>query len=169
MRITPFLTSIAAMTLAVVSTGARALAKDGKTYSHLVVQAFEAPADSDFPADFRDALRHNVVKHLQDTGRFQSITLLDPGQPAPSDADIMLTGKIVRFKKGSRAERYMVPGLGATSIRAWIEFTEPAAGTSLLKKEVSGKVVIGFLGGDSKGATNGLAKGLAKSVKKSLP
>ena len=127
-----------------------------------------APADSDIPPDFRDSLRRNVVKRLQDTGRFLSVTLMEKDQQPPADADIVLTGKIARFKKGNRAERYMVPGMGATSIRAWIEFADPA-GKSLLKKEVSGKVVIGFLGGDSKGATNGLAKGLAKSVKKSLP
>jgi Domain of unknown function (DUF4410) len=146
-----------------------AAAGAGKTYSHLVVQDFQVPADADFPPDFRNALRRNIVRHLQETGRFLNVTLLEPGQAAPTDADIALTGKIVRFKKGSRAERYMVPGMGQTSIRAWVEFTNPATGDSLLKKEVGGKVVIGVLGGDSKGATNGLAKGLAKSVKKDLP
>jgi Domain of unknown function (DUF4410) len=172
MRITHVLSSGWAVVLVVsgyVLSGGLASAKEGPTYGHLVIQSFDTSSADDFPADFRDSLRRNLVKHLQDTGRFRSITLIEPGTPLPADADIVLTGKIVKFQKGNRAERYMVPGLGTTSIRAWIEFTETATGKSLLKKEVNGKVFIGVFGGDSKGATNGLAKQLAGSVKKSLP
>jgi hypothetical protein len=150
MRITPAIPLLAAVTLALSSAATPAIAKDRRGFAHVVVQNFELPADSEFPA-------------------FRTVPVLDGGQTVPADADISLTGKIVRFKKGNRAERYMAPGLGATSVREWIEFAEPCGGRSLLKKEVSGKVVIGVRGGDSQGASNRLAKGLAKSVKKSLP
>src|SRR5262249_32319873 len=135
---------VAAVLLAVPAGAAPA--KGGPVYTHLVFQTFDTSAAPDFPADFVMSLRQNIVRHLQDTGRFRSVTLIEPGEATPTDADLVLTGKIVRFKKGSRAARYMVPGVGATSIRAWIEFTDPS-GKSVLKREVSGKVVIGVFGG----------------------
>jgi len=81
-----------------------------------------------------------------------------------------LCGKITRFKKGSRAKRYWtLPGIGATSIKAVVEFKELPSGTTLYKSEVDGKVVMGVRGGDSLGATKGLAKDVVKIVKKQLP
>jgi hypothetical protein len=146
-----------------------ASARDGKTYKHLVVESLEVPAGTDFPPEFEESLRHNLVRHLQASGRFDVVSSLGPGEAIPDDADIVMTGKILRFNKGSRAERYMVPGLGTTSLRAQIEFIDPSSKKSLFQKEVSGHVVMGLFGGDSKGATNGLAKGVVKVVKKDLP
>jgi hypothetical protein len=168
MRWSATLKALVGLAVLTIFSAVASAAKGGLVYSHLVIQSFDTSAAADFPKDFANSLRQNIVKHLQDTGRFRSVSLIEEGEAVPADADLILTGKVVRFKKGSRAERYMVPGMGATSIRAWIEFTD-LAGKSLLKREVSGKVVIGVFGGNSKGATNGLAKDLAKSVKKSLP
>ncbi|MGI0085727.1 MAG: DUF4410 domain-containing protein [Nitrososphaerales archaeon] len=127
------------------------------------------PDNSDFPADFAEALRHNLLHQLQDTKRFEDVTFLDKGQKPPADADLVLTGKIEKFNKGSRMARYMVPGVGMTKIKASVSFTDPAGNQVVLQKEVSGKVVMGVFGGDSKGATNGLAKDVAKAAKKGLP
>jgi hypothetical protein len=147
-----------------------ASAQSRKTYQNLVVQAFAAPDSGDFPADFAAALQTNIVKHLQDTNRFNKVTFLEKGQPVPADADLILTGKIVKFNAGSRATRYMVGfGAGATKIKADVTFTDPVANKVILEQEVHGSVAIGVLGGDSKGATNGLAKDLAGEVKKKLP
>ena len=144
-------------------------AKDGKTYKHLAIREFEAASDLGLPADFKAALDRHLVEQLLKTRRFTNVTLVETGAEPPADADIVLTGKIEKFKKGSRAARYMIPGLGATSIKAHIEFLDPAAKTSLCQNDVHGKVVIGAFGGDSKGATNGMAKGVAKTARKSLP
>jgi hypothetical protein len=65
--------------------------------------------------------------------------------------------------------RYLLPGARTTKIRALITFVVPVTNKAVLEREVSGKVVMGVFGGDSKGATNGLAKDLAKAGKKDLP
>ena len=99
------------------------------------------------------------MEQLLKTGRFINVTLVETGTEPPADADVVLSGKIEKFKKGNRAARYMVPGLGATSIKAHVEFIDPATKTPLCQDDVHGKVIIGVFGGDSKGATNGMAKG----------
>jgi hypothetical protein len=158
-----------AISLCHVSLQGLAGTSSRSTYQHLTVKGFEAESGDQIPPDFREALRSHLLKHLRDTKRFQDITILDTGNAPPSNSDILLSGKIIKFDKGSRMERYMVPGLGSTSIRAEIEYTDPASGRSLLKTQVSGRVSFGLFGGDSKGATDGLAKGLAKATKKNLP
>ncbi len=144
-----------------------ASAQSRKIYQNLVVQAFDAP--DNFPVDFADSLRHDVVKHLQETKRFRKVTFLEKGQAVPADADLVLTGKIVNFDAGSRGERYMVPGMGATRVRAAITFTDPITNKVILDQEAHGSVHWGLFGGSSTGATNGLAKDLASEVRKQLP
>ena len=141
----------------------------GKTYKHLAIQEFEASSDVNLPPDFKSALDRHLVEQLLKTGRFINVTLVAAGTQPSADADIVLTGRIEKFKKGSRIARYMVPGLGATSIKAHVEFLDAATKTPLCQNDVHGKVVIGAFGGDSKGATNGMAKGVAKTAKNSLP
>jgi hypothetical protein len=158
----------AAFALLILPAFASASAQAGKTYKHLIVQSFDGPEGGDFPADFADSLRRNVVKQLTRTKRFESLTFIEKGQPVPADADLILTGKIVRFDKGSRGARYLVPGTGITRLQASIAFTEPSAEKPLLEQRVSGRVSFGVFGGDSMGATQGLAKQLAKAVKKEL-
>jgi hypothetical protein len=144
-------------------------AQGKRIYKHLVVHPFEVPDGTDFPANFAEGLRHNIARQLEGTRRFETVTVLDAGQQAPADADLVLSGKITKFNVGSRMARYMVPGVGQTKIRAEITFTEPATQKVILGQEVHGTVAFGIFGGDSLGATNGVAKGLAKAVKKELP
>jgi|ERR1700678_1226589 hypothetical protein len=144
-------------------------AQEKRMYRHLVVQPFEVPKDTEFPANFADGLRRNVVRHLEQTKRFEQLSVLGAGQQMPADADLVLSGEITHFNAGSRVARYMVPGIGQTKIRAKIKFTDPATNKSILEQEVHGTVAFGVFGGDSMGATNGVAKGLAKAVKKELP
>jgi hypothetical protein len=161
---------IAATGFLVVLAGlnsAPAAAQARKTYQHLVVQAFDTPG-GDFPADFADALRRDVVRQLEGTKRFTRVTFLEKGEELPSDADLVLTGTITNFSAGSRAARYMVPGVGATKIRATITFTDPGINKVLLEAQVHGSVHFGVFGGSSMGAVKQIAKQLAKDVKKQL-
>jgi hypothetical protein len=146
-----------------------ASAQTNKTYKRLVIESFDVPDGANFPADFAIALRDNLVHQLEKTKRFESVTFVDKGQPVPNDADLVLTGNIVKFDLGNRAARYILPGSGMTKIKAEVTFSDPQKSQPLLQREVSGKVVIGAFGGDSKGATNGLAKDVAKAARKDLP
>jgi hypothetical protein len=90
MTIKPLLTFIGAITFAIVSTGAPALAKDGKTYVHLVVQNFETPNDADFPADFRAenaGIHFDLGCFMQETSMFRygNIDFIQDFQPAITD------------------------------------------------------------------------------------
>jgi hypothetical protein len=157
------------LVFAVLASSGWAKTKASKSYGSLILRPLEVPAGTDFPADFERSLAKNLVKHLQDTGRFSSVTISEPGASDKPAADVVMTGQITRFVKGSRGNRYLVPGMGATRIRALVVFTESATGKKLYEKEVKGSVSFGLFGGDSLGATNGLAKDVAKGVKASLP
>jgi len=52
-------------------------AQTAKVYQNLAVQAFEMSDASSFPPDFAEALRRDLVKHLQDTKRFHKITFVE--------------------------------------------------------------------------------------------
>lgn len=140
-----------------------------RTYKHLAVKQFDVPDGTDFPPDFAEGLRHNIVEQLGGSKRFDKLTILSTGQQVPDDSDLILSGKITKFSAGSRMARYMVPGMGQTKIRATVTFTDPTANKVILEQEVHGTVAFGVFGGSSMGATKGLAKGLAKAAKKQLP
>jgi hypothetical protein len=132
------------------------------------VDAFTVPPEVNLPDQFRSALASNLVEHLRDTGRFTEVVTRTAGSGANHPA-VRLTGTVTQFKKGSQAKRYLLgPGFGKTILKAHIRFVEADSGKLLLERDVDGKVIIGLLGGDSKGATNGLAKEVAKVAKKSL-
>jgi hypothetical protein len=54
-----------------------AFVKDSKAYKQLVVQSLEVRAQAGLLTDFKKALRHNPVKHLQDAERFGAIAAMD--------------------------------------------------------------------------------------------
>jgi hypothetical protein len=67
-------------------------------------------------------------------------------------------------------KRYMIGfGAGKTKIKATIRFTDAASGDVVFEKDVYGKVIMGFAGGDSMGAAHGLAKEVAKVAKEKVP
>jgi hypothetical protein len=159
----------ALLALAATLTCPNPASAEGKVYNHLVIQAFATPEGAEIPADFAQMLRRNLKVQLGKTNRFRAITVVEPGEAVPADADLELSGEITRFKKGSAAKRYWspVPGLmGNTRINAIVEFKDLPTGQTLWKADVSGKVVYGNF--SSLGATNGLAKDVAKIVKKKM-
>ena len=56
------------------------------------------------------------------------------------------------------------PGVGKTKIVAHIRLYDPSADKTFLEKYVDGKVIMGFIGGESIGATRGLAKEVANDT-----
>ena len=135
----------------------------------LEVAAFEVVSTVQLPADFQASLSLNLISRLQESGKFEEVVQAGSGSSAAAPPAVRLTGEVTEFKRGSQAKRYLLgPGFGKTIVKAHIRFTEIGSGKVLLERDVDGKVIIGVLGGDSKGATNGLAKEVAKVAKKSL-
>lgn len=151
---------------AIAVAGAMALVAQGATpgsHDALEIVPFEVPEGVNLPADFQSALAKNLVKQIDDTHKFSHVFLKGEGA---SEASLRLTGTITTFKKGNRFERYMVPGVGKTVLKAHVQFVDVASGTVKLEKDVEGQVILGgAYHGDSIGATNGLAKDVAKAAK----
>jgi hypothetical protein len=110
-----------------------------------------------------------LVRELSATIRFYQV--LRQGE-TPAEANtptLQLVDTVNEFNKGNRAVRYMVGfGAGKTKVKAHVKFVDSATGDILFEKNVDGKVWIGFIGGESIGATRGLAKEVAKVAKRSF-
>jgi hypothetical protein len=158
-------TSILLLSPAFANTEAKAAGT--KIYNCLIVDVFEAAADSDFPPDFAQALRRNILIELSKTNRFRAIQFSDSEEAKAASPDIRLSGKITQFKKGNaKLRRWTVPGVGSPKIKAIVEFKDMTASKTLYMSEVSGKVVYST---EPLNATKSLAKDIAKIVKKHLP
>jgi hypothetical protein len=135
----------------------------------LVIEQFTVQDGVNFPIDWLATLQEELLQQMQKATVFKEV--LRPGEK-PSDADaptLQLTGKVINFNAGSRAKRYVLgPGFGKTKIVAHIQFLEQSSGKIIFETNVDGRVFIGFIGGDSIGATRGLAKEVAGDAKKKL-
>jgi hypothetical protein len=148
---------------------AGSLSAQSRSRGLLEISTFDVPADSNLPDEFRTALASNLVARLRESGKFADVISGTDNGSAGQHPAVRLSGNITQFKKGSQAKRYLLgPGFGKTILKAHIRFTEVDTGKLLLERDVDGKVIIGLLGGDSKGATNGLAKEVAKVARKVL-
>jgi hypothetical protein len=151
-------------------------------YQRLEVDDFTVQEGIDFPADGLGVLRAEIVQELVHLRRFKQVSDKRAAQPASEtktetaepqantpEPTLRLVGTITKYKPGSRAKRYLIGfGAGATKVVAHIKFVDAATGNVLFEKDVDGKVIIGFFGGESSGATRGLAKEVAKVAKKTF-
>lgn len=105
------------------------------------------------PAEFQIALYENLIRQLQKQGFSKVYRAGD--RNATSVTDLVVLHSTVRgFKEGSERTRRITTVAGATSITVHCQFTK-TDGTSLLERDVSGKVR--FFGGNLK-ATSDFAK-----------
>lgn len=166
MRYTTAMLSVLAAALLLTPVAAAAV--HNSKYEAIQVMRFTVEPGSDLPQDYFATMMEELVTQLNRTHRFQQV-LRDGETPAEPAQTIQLQGTVTRFNKGNRAVRYMVGfGAGKTKIVAHVKFIDSATGAVQLEKDVDGKVWIGFMGGESMGATKGLAKDVAKVAKKNF-
>jgi len=134
-------------------------------YQNIEVMRFETKEGVNFPPDWQVALTDALVKQVTDIKKFGQV--LREGETAQkADAlALRLTGVVTEYKPGSRAKRYMLPGAGATKIKAHIKVLDRSSSAVLFEDDVDGKVVMGVVGGESMGAANGLAKEVATKLR----
>ena len=139
-------------------------------YASVQVAPFDTKDGVAFPPDFSVRLTEELVKELAGSERFTEV-LREGESPSEEAAPrVKLAGTVTEFKKGSQMKRYMIGfGAGKTKIKATIRFTDAASGDVVFEKDVYGKVIMGFAGGDSMGAAHGLAKEVAKVAKEKVP
>jgi hypothetical protein len=158
-----------AIVLGIAARGAAGAVGAGSKYQTLVVDRFTIQEGVAFPADYLATMQEEILTHLQKSGRFTEVLRKGEKPSDPNAPVLVLSGSVIEFHPGSRAKRYVLgPGFGKTKVVAHIRFFDRADGHVVLEKNVDGKVIIGFIGGASSGATNGLAKEIAKDAKKKL-
>jgi hypothetical protein len=137
-------------------------------YHVLMVDLFTVQNGVDFPLDYLATMQEELMVQVKKKNPgFTEI--LRPGEK-PSDPKakmVYLDGIVTEFHPGSRMMRYMIgPGFGKTKIVAHVKLYDPSTDKTFLEKYVDGKVIMGFIGGESIGATRGLAKEVAKDTHK---
>jgi hypothetical protein len=139
-------------------------------YASVQVAPFDTKEGVAFPPDFSVRLTEELLKELAGSERFTEV-LREGESPSEEAAPrVKLAGTVTEFKKGSQMKRYMIGfGAGKTKIKATVRFTDAASGDVVFEKDVDGKVIMGFAGGDSMGAAHGLAKEVAKVAKEKVP
>jgi len=147
-------------------------------YQNIEVTKFDIKEGVEFPSDSLNVMIAEIVEELKQLNKFKQVTSAnetktdtnkteDGAKTETDGATIRLSGTITKFKKGSRAKRYLIGfGAGTTKVVAHVKFIDTVTGNVLFEKDVDGKVIIGFFGGDSSGSTRGLAKEVAKVAKK---
>ena len=165
-RLSLLLCLFAAMSLAVGAQG-----KPEKTYKNkyqnIEVTRFDVQAGNEVPPENLDELAKDIANQLSDTKKFKQVIRIGETATDAAAPTLRLTGTITKFKKGSRAKRYLVGfGAGATKMMVHVKFADASTGEVLFEDDVDGKVYIGLFGGNSKGATNGVAKDIGKAAKK---
>lgn len=150
-----------------IAPGAMADDEFKNHYHNIEVRRFDLSSGVELPDDFRVTLMEDLVAQLNDTKAFRQVLREGEKAAEPRSPTLRLVGRVTRFSKGSRAKRYLIgPGFGKTILKAEIRFLDAATGEVRFEKTVDGKVIIGFIGGDSMGATRGLAKEVARVAKK---
>lgn len=134
-------------------------------YEFIEINRFDVAPGIDFPDAYRAKIDEDLFRALQTIKGIKQV--FRNGESLPVAAPVLkITGTITKFKKGNRAERYVVSfGAGATVIDAHIKCYDARTNQLLFEHDVDGKVVFGMIGGKSDGANNGLAREIAKDVK----
>jgi hypothetical protein len=141
-----------------------------KIYKNVEVEKFAiAEGVEKFPDAQLDVLMAEIVDELKRLNKFEQVAMNGAATEAASVAGMQLTGTITKYKPGSRTARYMIGfGAGMTKVKAKIKFVDSENGNVLFEKEIDGKVVMGFFGGDKNDATRGLAREIAEIAKKNF-
>lgn len=153
-----------------------------KNYENIKVEKFTIQEGVKFPESSLDVMMAEIVAELKKLGKFKDVSMkvADSAPPEKSEngaavetktpeSTIALSGTITKYKPGSRTARYLVGfGAGMTKVKARIKFVDTASGDVLFDKEIDGKVIIGFFGGNSNDATRGFAREVAGIAKKNF-
>jgi TPR repeat protein len=136
-------------------------------YNRVEVVPFDVSYGVVFPEEFSQSLAKELVSELQKANLFTEVVTAQGAPPSDVAATLRLTGTITRFDPGSQ-ERRRVIGLGAgtTRIDAHVRILDQRTCAVVLEADVDGKVVGGWGGGDSFGATRGVAKEVVQLARK---
>jgi len=166
-----FFVALSLCLLFAFSVSAQQSAAAKKNYENIEVEKFTVEQGVKFPEATLDVMTAEIVAELKKLNKFKQVSMKTAGntQANTTENTIALSGAVTKYKPGSRAARYLVGfGAGMTKVKARIKFVDAASGSVLFDKEIDGKVIIGFFGGNSNDATRGFAREVAKIAKKNF-
>ena len=162
---------IATLTCALVlmlgaAHGANPKAAVERVFQSIEIVRFSIEPELGLPDDYLVALENELAEQLRRIKNCQ-LVVRETGQVNPPEPVLRLTGVVKQFEPGSRSKRYLGGfGSGKTKIVAHIKLVDKGKGEVVLEESVDGKVVGGFLGGDSMSVARELAKEITKLVRK---
>jgi hypothetical protein len=133
-------------------------------YTHVQVRPFEVSRPLEVPPEFHDALLSALVAALRKTNLF--VDVVGPGESlVPDVRALRLLGRITAFDPGNQEVRRRIGlGFGTTRMKVRFAFVDASTCAVILEGTADGKVVGGWGGGESLGATRGVAKEVATRV-----
>jgi hypothetical protein len=162
-----YLTGLSFLLLAVIAPPLSFAANHEKgVRPNIAISVFEVDKGAEIPEDLVGKLKEELPRRLTDTKKFNRIFTTQDFPENQSVPTLRLTGTIVAYDSGNRAERYLVGfGAGAARLVAHIRFTNSATGRTVFERDVTGKIRGGMYGGSSSGVADQLAKEIARVVK----
>ena len=108
-----------------------------------------------------------LLSELKKANLFNEILTVQTAPPGNVPPTLRLTGTITKFNPGSQEKRHLIGlGAGTTRIDARVRFLDRKTCAVVLEADVDGKVVGGWLGGDSFGAARGVAKEVVQHARR---
>lgn len=161
---------VAALALTVpVASGDKDAKQHKNKFQTVEVVRFDVQQGVEFPLDYLITLTEELVDQLKQTGKFKEVLREGETPTLAAVAGLRLVGTVTEFQKGSRAKRYLIGfGAGKTKVVAHVRWIDRQTNEVVFEDDVDGKVIMGFTGGESIGATRGLAKEVAKVTKKTF-
>ena len=168
MKLRTFFALVCVLAVAVNINASQKMEKKYKDqYRNIEVSNFDVKEGVEFPEQYKTILMGEVVAQFQQNKKFKQVSREGETSSSSSEPTVRLTGTVTKFQAGSRTKRYLVGfGAGKTKIVAHVKFIDRATGNVLFEDDVDGKVIMGFIGGESEGAARGLAKEVAKVANK---
>jgi hypothetical protein len=132
-------------------------------YTRVEILPLSVPFGTVVPRDFREALVKNLADEIRKTKRFELVAVDSTAEP--DSGTLKLATAITKFDLGDRDVRAGVGlGLGTTRMTIRARFLDARSCAIVVEGNADGRVIGGWAGGDSLGATRGVAKDVAKLV-----
>ena len=152
---------IASLALGALLIAAHAPSQTSAGYTRVEIIPLAVPYGTVVDADFRQALLKNLVSELQAAKLFADVAVGDT--PTNDPNTLRLATAVTEFNPGDADVRAGVGlGFGATKMKVRARLLDARTCAMVAEGEADGKVIGGWLGGNSLNATRGVAKDVVK-------
>jgi hypothetical protein len=160
---------ITVLLCAVLMFAASAIAQaGGEPYKVVEIEKFTVQQGVEFSDHEVTELMSYLVTNFNKSRRFENVFLATDAASQTAGAHrAKVTGTVTKYKKGSRAARYLVGfGAGRTKLVANVKVVDAETGNVLVEQSVDGYVYGGLFGGETDSAKADMSSEIIKSMTK---